>query len=73
MTDDYNAMIENEAPFPPLEEEPKKGNKVIWFIVIVLVVLCCCCAVFGGAGTWLWYNGDALLEEFGVWLPHLLA
>ena len=73
MTDDYNAMIGSEAPLPPLEPEPKKSNSMLWIILIVLVVLCCCCVVLGGAMTWLWYNGDALIDEFGVQLPYLLA
>ncbi|MBN1147580.1 MAG: hypothetical protein JXA78_10005 [Anaerolineales bacterium] len=72
MTDDFGTP-NAEASFSAFEEQPKKSNSKIWIIIIVLVVLCCCCVVVGGAMTWLWYNGDALLEEFGAQLPYLLA
>jgi hypothetical protein len=65
MTEDYGPTL--ESPLPPLEEEPKKSNNTTWIIVVVVVlVLCCCCVVFGGALTWLWYNGDSLLKDLGV-------
>jgi hypothetical protein len=52
------------TPIPPLEEfpqQPKKKNTWLIIVIVVLVVLCCCCAVLGGAGYWLYYNGDEML------------
>jgi hypothetical protein len=55
----------NETFGTPVLETPKKNNTVL-IVVIVVVVLCCCCAVFGGAGWYLWNNGDALLNSMGA-------
>jgi hypothetical protein len=52
------------TPIPPLEEaplEPKKKNTWLIIAIVVLVVICCCFAIVGGAGYWLYYNGDALM------------
>jgi hypothetical protein len=65
MTEDYGPTL--EAPLPPLEEEPKKNNTSLLIIIIVVVLLlCCCCVVLGGGLTWLWFNGDQLLNDLGV-------
>jgi len=58
------AIIFFKAFLPPFEEEPqKKNNTTLIIVIIVLLVLCCCCVVFGGALSWLWFNGDQFLEE----------
>jgi hypothetical protein len=50
----------------PLPETPQKKTN-IWLIVgIVLIVLCCCCAVAAGVIWYLWNNGDALLNSYGI-------
>ncbi len=51
-----------EPTSEPLSVEPKKPNKTLIIVVVVVLVLCCCCLVMGGAGYWLWNNGDALLQ-----------
>ena len=46
-------------------EEEKKDNK-IWIIIAVVVVVLCCCCIVGAAGvSWLWKNGDQLIEGWG--------
>ncbi len=62
------------TPFPPLEEpyvEPPKKSRTVWIIVIVVLVLLCCCCLLAtaGLGTWLWDNGDKLMEDLGVFVP----
>jgi hypothetical protein len=32
----------------------------------MLIVLCCCCAVAAGVIWYLWNNGDALLNSYGI-------
>jgi len=60
-------------PVPPLEEAPaKKSNTTLIIVIVVLVVLCCCCVVFGSSLSWLWFNGDQLIEDF-MFLPQLIA
>lgn len=62
------------TPYPPFEEEAKKSNNTLLIIIIVvLLLLCCCCLIFGGGVTWLWYNGDALLEDLSLHLPYLFT
>ena len=58
------------TPIPPIEE-PKKNNTTMIIIVVVLVILCCCCVVFSGGLAWLWNNGDALIEQYGYFIPLL--
>ena len=41
----------------------KKNRTMMIVVVVVLVLLCCCCIV--GVGTYLWYYGDSLAEQFG--------
>ncbi|MDD2921550.1 MAG: hypothetical protein PHQ36_04620 [Anaerolineales bacterium] len=52
----------NEMPVTP--EAPKKNNKAIIIGVVVVVLLCCCCVGIFGA-SWLWNNGDALIQSLG--------
>jgi len=62
------------TPIPPLEElpaQPKKKNTWLIIVIVVLVVLCCCCAVLGGAGYWLYYNGDEMFGISSLLLPLL--
>ena len=52
MSDDFGTVS-------PLEEPKKKNNTVLIIVIVVLVLLCCCCAI-GGAGWYLWVNGDQI-------------
>lgn len=57
-----------ETTYTP--EPEKKKNTTLIVVVVVLLVLCCCCLLLGGAGYWMYWNGDALLEElFSSGLP----
>jgi len=51
---------------PPVVEEPKKNNQTVIIVVVALVVLCCCC-VMSISAIWLWNNGDALLNNLGIY------
>ena len=63
MTDNFGTIPVQDygTPIPPVEEPPKKSNNTVLIIVIVvLIVLCCCCVLAGGAGFYLWNNGDQI-------------
>jgi hypothetical protein len=56
----------------PMPVEPKK-NRTGMIITIIVIVLCCCCLIVGGAGYWLWQNGDKLPLGTGAILNSLAA
>jgi len=57
---------------PPMPPGTKKSSKTWIIVLVVILVLCCLCTCAAG-GTWLWNNGDAILEEIefttGMLLP----
>jgi uncharacterized membrane protein len=59
MSEDFGEVVDTEF------EEEKKDNKVWIIVAVVAVILCCCCVVVIAGGTWLYNNGDALLDSFG--------
>jgi hypothetical protein len=48
---------------PGLEPPAKRNTTLIVIIVVVALVLCCCLALLAFAGTWLWNNGDRILQD----------
>jgi hypothetical protein len=54
-------------------EGEQKDNKIWIIIAVVVVVLCCCCVIAGTAGSWLWNNGDDLLQGSVYQFISLLA
>jgi hypothetical protein len=54
--DDYQGTTRTPQP-------EKKKNTTLIIVVVVLLVLCFCCLLLGGVGYWLYWNGDALLEQ----------
>ena len=53
-----------ESPSAPLMEPPKRRNTALIIVIVVLIILCCCLAFGAFALTWLWNNGDRLLEQW---------
>jgi len=52
--------------------QPPKKNNTVWIIVIVVVLLlCCCCLIL--VGTWLWNNGDSLINDLDLGMRPLLT
>jgi hypothetical protein len=69
MDQNVNPVPPYESPdLPPVVETPKKSSKTWLIVLIVVIVLCCCCAVIGG-GTYLYNNGDALIEQWSALSP----
>lgn len=58
---------------------PEKGGMssstrtVLIIVAVVLVVLCCCCLAALGVFSWLWNNGDYILDRLGSCAPTLSA
>jgi hypothetical protein len=51
------------------DTEVQGSSSKTWLIVLVVaLVLCCVVVVCGGAGYWLWENGDRLIEDIQEWL-----
>jgi hypothetical protein len=49
----------------PMDSQGRGSSSRVWLIVLVVVlVLCCVVIACGGAGYWLWENGDKLLEDW---------
>ncbi len=62
------------APIPPAKSGGSNTSRTVWIILaVVLVVLCCCCLLALGIGTWLWNNGDSILNRFSSSLPGIAA
>ncbi len=64
MQDLPNSVPVQESPDlpPPMPPEQKKSNKTWIIVLVVVVVLCCLCSCIG-IGTWMWNNGDSLMEQ----------
>ena len=67
MTDNFGTPIYTGEP-------PKKKNTTLIIVLVVLFVLLCCCCL-AVTGTWLWNNGDAIMEELELYsaLPAYLS
>jgi len=74
MQDTPNTIPESPDLPPAMPIGAKKSNKTWIIVLVVLLVLCCLCTCIAG-GTWLWNNGDAILEEMefttGMLLPFI--
>lgn len=44
-------------------------RNVLIIVAVVLVILCCCCLLFLGFGSWLYNNGDRILDRLSSSLP----
>ena len=51
----------------PITPEEGKSKSRVWIIVVVIVVVLLCCCCFSALGvSWLWNNGDQLLEDLSL-------
>jgi hypothetical protein len=49
----------------PMDNQKPGSSSKVWLIVlVVVVVLCCALIICGGAGYWLWVNGDELFKDW---------
>jgi hypothetical protein len=73
MQDMPNASPVQESPdLPPaIPPQQKKSNKTWIIILVVVVVLCCLCSCIG-IGSYLWTNGDSLLQQLQMQQGSLL-
>ncbi len=65
-------------PVPPPPPPAKNGmssttRTVLIIVAVVLVILCCCCLLMLSFGTWLYNNGDRILDTLSTSLPTLLT
>jgi hypothetical protein len=83
-TSGFDSVPENlgGAPAKPQAEKvtPPSGGgmssntrTVLIIVAVVLVVLCCCCLIVAVLGSWLWNNGDYILDRLSFWAPALSA
>jgi hypothetical protein len=57
---------------PPVNSQGRGSSSKVWLIVVIVaVVLCCVIIACGGAGYWLWENGDELFQDWLAIFPFI--